>query len=117
MPNIKYLIYSLGLLGTVQTWGRAALDGTLNHLVPVLLGSDYVFPGTTFALRERFTGIFWPIDFQLRILVLFFYEAVDGSHPTTSAIGIYFLGQYLGCLTAMYTDSLRGSKSKFIRSV
>ncbi|KAK2057590.1 hypothetical protein LY76DRAFT_594073 [Colletotrichum caudatum] len=112
------LVYTLGALGTAQTWGRAALDGSMRHLVPVLLGrADYVLPGTSTPLRQAFTGVYWPVDFVLRVLVVFFYEAVDGSHPATSAIGIYFLGQYLGCLVVMYTDSLRGSRPSVLRSV
>ncbi|KAK2039671.1 hypothetical protein LZ31DRAFT_558551 [Colletotrichum somersetense] len=111
------LVYTLGALGTAQTWGRAALDGSMRHLVPVLLGrADYVLPGTSTPLRQTFTGVYWPVDFILRVLVVFFYEAVDGSHPATSAIGIYFLGQYLGCLVVMYTDSLRGTKPSVLRA-
>ncbi|XXH00676.1 hypothetical protein Hte_007026 [Hypoxylon texense] len=115
MSNLEYFVYFLGALGTMQTWGRAVLDGTLHHMFPALYGSGkYTLPGTPFDLRTSFTGIYYPVDYLLRILVLFFYEAVDGSHPTTSAIGIYFLGQYLGCLVTMYTDALRGPKSRFL---
>ncbi|KAH0433747.1 hypothetical protein CcaCcLH18_05734 [Colletotrichum camelliae] len=114
---MESLICCLGLAGTIQTWGRAVLDGTMQHLLPVLLGTEeYILPGTSHALLGSFTGWYWPVDYILRILVVFFFEAVDGSHPCTSTIGIYFLGQYLGCLVVMYTDSLRGSRPSFLRA-
>ncbi|KAI0157181.1 hypothetical protein GGR52DRAFT_577175 [Hypoxylon sp. FL1284] len=115
MSNLESFVYCLGALGTVQTWGRVVLDGSINYLLPALYGTgQYTLPGTHFDLRTSFTGIYYPVDFTLRTLVIFFYEAVDGSHPTTSAIGIYFLGQYFGCLFTMYTDYLRGPKSRFL---
>ena len=103
------ILYVLGLLGTLGTWGRAAADGTLVHLFYALHGADeYILRGAkAAALRKSFTGIYWPIDYLLDVLVIFFWEAVDGSHPATSAIGIYFLGQLFPILIAFYMDNLR----------
>lgn len=106
--SIRIILYVLGLLGTIGTWGRTAADGTAAHLFQALHGADeYILPGTKTALRKSFTGIRWPIDYQLGILVIFFWEAVDGSHPATSAIGIYFLGQLFPIIVAFYVDGSR----------
>jgi hypothetical protein len=105
---MRSTLYVLGLLGTVSIWGRAAADGTLVHLFYALHGVDeYILPGAKAALRTSFTGIYWPIDYLLDVLLIFFWEAVDGSHPATSAIGIYFLGQLFPILVAFYMDSFR----------
>ncbi len=105
---MKYIFYALGFLGLLNTWGRLAIDGTLLHLFHALHGTkDYILPGTTSLLQRNFTGIYWPIDYLLNILIIFFWEAVDGSHPATSAIGIYFLSQLFPILVAFYTEYFR----------
>jgi hypothetical protein len=105
---LKSVFCLLGLLGTAGTWGRSLIDGTLVNLLQALHGGpEYILPGTKEALRTTFTGIYWPIDYLLDVLVVFFWEAVDGSHPATSVIGIYFLGQYFSILTGFYVDSFR----------
>ena len=119
--NMKFALYTLGLLGTLGTWGRAAMDRTLIHLFHALLEpKEYILPGTASPLRRSFTGIYWPIDFLLDVLIVFFWEAVDGSHPGTSAIGIYFLGQLFPILVAFYMDYFRlgqGLGLRLLRSV
>lgn len=118
--SMRTTLYVFGLLGTLGTWGRAAADGSLVHLFYALHGADeYTLPGAKAALRKSFTGILWPIDYLLDVLVIFFWEAVDGSHPATSAIGIYFLGQLFPILVAFYIDSFRaghGLNASLIRS-
>jgi hypothetical protein len=104
----KAIFYVLSLLGTCAIWGRTVLDGSFMLLSAALDVQDtYILPGTKDALLLSITGIKYPFDYQLGILILFFWEAVDGSHPATSAIGIYFLGQFLSILTVMFTDSFR----------
>ena len=119
--SMRTVLYVLGLLGILGTWGRAAADGTLVHLFYALHGADeYILPGAKVALRKSFTGIYWPIDYLLDVLAIFFWEAVDGSHPATSAVGIYFLGQLFPILVAFYMDNFRagqGLGASLIRSV
>lgn len=107
----------LAAVGTWGTWGRTVQDGTLTALLNALHGPrPYVLPGTKSLLRSDFTGV-WPVDYLLQVLVVFFWEAVDGSHPTASAIGLYFLLQYFSVLTVVYTDSFRaGNAGKWILS-
>ncbi|KAL9124508.1 MAG: hypothetical protein Q9217_006162 [Psora testacea] len=84
---MRTVLYVLGLVGILGTWGRTAVDGTLVNLFYALHGADeYVLPGSKAVLRKNFTGIYWPIDYLLNVLVIFFWEAVDGSHPAASAI-------------------------------
>ena len=109
--SLKALFVGLGLLGTVVTWGRTAVDGTLAHVFVALDGADgkggnHIFPGTKSALRDSFTGL-PPLDYLLRTLVVFFWEAVDGSHPAVTATGLYFVGQLFPIIAAIYLDSLR----------
>ncbi|KAM0800658.1 hypothetical protein BDR22DRAFT_908273, partial [Usnea florida] len=100
-------------------WGRAALDGTLVHLFQALRGpKEYILPQSGCRLRTKVTGIYWPIDYLLDVLIVFFWEAVDGSHLMTSAMGIYFLGQLFAILVAFYIDCFRqghGLGSRLIR--
>lgn len=119
--NLKIVFYALGLLGVLGTWGRAAADGSLTHLFHALHGANaYILPGTKETLRTSFTGIYWPIDYFLDVLVVFFWEALDGSHPTASVLGIYFLAQLFPIIVTMYMDHCRvghGSGSSLIRLV
>lgn len=106
--TLRPLLYVIGLIGILGTWGRTALDGTLVNLFVALHGSDdYNLPGTDNLLRRSFTGIYWPIDYLLDVLVVFFWEAVDGSHPATSTIGVYFLAQLFPILVAFYMNCFR----------
>lgn len=109
MLSLSVVVFSLlALLGLVQLWGRAVADGTLAHLLSALHGvTPHQLPGTPASLKSSFTG-FPPVDYLLRILVVFFWEVADGSHPSSSAIGLYFLGQYFSVLVVFYLESLRG---------
>ena len=105
----KAVVYTLGILGLYGTWGRAIIDGTLIRLLKAIHGREpFIMPGTTLEpLKTSITGVYWPIDYILNILIIFFWEAVDGSHPTTSAVAFYFAGQHLSLVTLMYGNSLK----------
>lgn len=115
LTQLKTTLYFLSALGTYHTWGRSILDGSFSHLLTALHGPNlpYLLPETNSPLLTRITGIYWPVDYLLNILVVFFWEAVDGSHPATSAVGIYFLAQYMSVLTGIYVDSAR--RNQFVR--
>lgn len=115
--TVKPVLYGLGVMGTLGTWGRSAADGTLGHLFRALHGNGeapYILPGTECALKTSFTGLYWPVDYLLDVLVIFFWEAIDGSHPAASAVGIYFLGQYFAVLVGFYADYLRAGNGSSV---
>ncbi|KAF2497541.1 hypothetical protein BU16DRAFT_616165 [Lophium mytilinum] len=114
----KVAFYTLSLLGTCGIWGRNVLDGSFALVFDAINSESTHIPGTKEQLLTSITGIRYPIDYQLGFLVLYFWESVDGSHPATSAVGIYFLGQYLSILTVVLTDSLRkGQVSGFGKAI
>lgn len=114
LGTLRAVFWGLGLLGTVLTWGRTVADGTLGHLLEVL-DNSHALPGSESPLRDSFTGI-PPLDYLLRTLVVFFWEAVDGSHPAVTATGIYFAGQLFPVIVAIYLDGLRhGNGSSIVR--
>jgi hypothetical protein len=72
-----------------------------------VLGSDRpLIPGSEQPLRLRYTGI-PPLDYWLQVMAVFFWQAVDGSHPTTSLTGLYFLGQLIGIWTILFVEGNR----------
>ena len=114
--NYTFSLVAFGVLGIYFTWGRTFLNGTFSCLLEALFGESYVLPNTEGTLmRTSFTGIYWPVDWLCDVMVVFFWEVVDGSHPTTSAIGLYFIGQHLSITTALYIDGYRnGSRGKIL---
>lgn len=118
MSRAALSLYLFSFIGIVQLWGRTVIDGTLLNLFSALHGpAPYLLPGTQTPLRSTFTGIF-PIDYLLRVLVVFFWEVADGSHPSSSAIGLYFLGQYFSVLVMFYLENVRhGTGSGLLRLV
>ncbi|KAI4601740.1 hypothetical protein KJ359_010604 [Pestalotiopsis sp. 9143b] len=109
-------LHILCLLGALTTWGLCIADGTVSHLLVVLHGpSEYVLPGSSATLRSTFTHIF-PVDYLLRMLVIFFWEPAYGRLPATSATGVYFLGQVFPIMTAVCLDGVRGGSSRAPKS-
>ncbi|KAL4785500.1 hypothetical protein BJX76DRAFT_366925 [Aspergillus varians] len=112
----KALVYALGLVGVLGTCGRSFADGLLPLQTQAVDGPDpYFFPGTQFTLRKTFTGIQYPIDNTLSKLIVFWFEAVDGSHPAASAISFYFLGQLFPCIIITYLNALRGNRPSLVK--
>ncbi|KAL8798705.1 MAG: hypothetical protein Q9182_006456 [Xanthomendoza sp. 2 TL-2023] len=109
----KTIIFGLAGLGLYGTWGRAAIDGSLMHLQSALhKDGPHLMSGTQEPLMRSITGIYWPIDYFLDVLILFFWEVVDGSHPATSLVSLYFGGQLLSLVVMLYIDSSRSGNRK-----
>lgn len=121
LPSPQSVLPSLAIAGTCFIWAGSFIDGSLILLLKAVFSRKHILPGTQSLLKRSFTGIYWPLDFLLGILVVFFWEAVDGSHPTSSTLGLYFIAQYLPILTTVYTDSFRTGnaalKSGFVPSL
>ncbi|KAL8813306.1 MAG: hypothetical protein Q9223_001383 [Gallowayella weberi] len=108
----KAVIFVLAGLGLYGTWGRSAIDGSLMHLQSALhKDGPHLMSGTKEPLIRQITGI-WPIDYFLDVLILFFWEVVDGSHPATSLVSLYFAGQLFSLVATLYVDSLRYGNRK-----
>lgn len=102
----KVFLYSLAILGLYGTWIRSALNGTLLILLKALHVTG-VLPDTKIPIKTQLTGIYWPVDYLLDVLILFFWQAVDGSHPSTSIFGLYFAGQHTAVIATLYIDSYK----------
>ncbi|KAH7330450.1 hypothetical protein BKA65DRAFT_539587 [Rhexocercosporidium sp. MPI-PUGE-AT-0058] len=108
-PSLRWTLYTLGFLGFYGTWIRSGLNGTLSilfrslHVTGTLLGSEL-------PLKTRITGIYWPLDYLLDMLIAFFWQAVDGSHPSTSLFALYFAAQHIAVIVSMYVDSYKSNR-------
>ncbi|KAH8433862.1 uncharacterized protein LDX57_011499 [Aspergillus melleus] len=113
--NPKALLCAFGVIGFLGTHGRTGADGSTALISNALESPNpYNLPGTHSALHKTFTGL-PPVDFIISMLVLFWWETIDGSHPATSAIGLYFLGQLLPCIVITYLNALRGNKPSLVK--
>ena len=111
--RLKAAVYVLAALGFYGTWGRTILDGTLMRLFTALHYDERHFmSGTNEPLLTTITGVYWPIDYLLNVLILFFWEATDGSHPSTTLVALYFAGQHLSIAVVLYINSLRTGNRK-----
>lgn len=107
--SVRPFVITLAVLGLYGTWVRSLLNGTLAILFTALHRTG-ALPGTNATIRTRYTGIYWPLDYLLEVLVLFFWQAVDGSHPPTTLFALYFAGQHIAVIATMYIDSSRSRK-------
>ncbi|RYP73828.1 hypothetical protein DL771_003406 [Monosporascus sp. 5C6A] len=89
-PALKAVFCALGFLGFLATWSRTIAHSSLALMQESLKG-ELILPSTEHALRDSFSGMA-PLDYIARTLVVFVLEAIDGSHPRTSAAGIYMAG-------------------------
>lgn len=105
-PTLQAIVVVLGLLGCLATWGRTIADGSFALLNAAMADEHYTLPGTSHRPLRVYSGI-PPLDYLARVLVLFFWEAIDGSHPKTSAAGIYMAGQMAPVIVTQYLDALR----------
>lgn len=111
----KSLLCLLGVVGLLGTWGRTAADGSSELLTQALdSATPQMLPGTEAPLLRTYTGV-QPIDYILTMLVLFWWEVADGSHPATSAISLYYLGQLVPAAIITYTNALRGPNPSLMR--
>ncbi|TAQ89193.1 hypothetical protein B7494_g2488 [Chlorociboria aeruginascens] len=107
---LKLSIYGLAFIGFYGTWIRMVINGTL-YLFLNHLHFDMDLPGLGASLVTRITGIYYPIDYYFNVWIIFFWNAVDGTHPTTSLIALYFAGQHFGTTACLYVDQYRNGKT------
>lgn len=89
----KSALVSLSGLAFYLTWYIFCNNGSADMMKRIRDVGPHVLPYTDGApLKKIYTGIA-AVDYQLTVLTLFFYNIVDGSHPTTNLLCYYFGGQ------------------------
>ncbi|KAL8904281.1 MAG: hypothetical protein Q9207_003377 [Kuettlingeria erythrocarpa] len=110
LNTVKLVLLSLSGIGTYLTWylfmNNGAADMMNNIRDP---GPHIVLPYTNGALlKEHYTGI-GAVDYQLRVMAIFFYNLVDGSHPSACLQAYHFGGQLVAGYALLTLESLRSS--------
>ncbi|RDW80315.1 hypothetical protein BP6252_04953 [Coleophoma cylindrospora] len=88
------------------TWGLNVLDGSVGRMLDIFKTDMPVLTGTNAPVKTRFTGI-PPIDYWIVFMIVFFWEALNGSHPATIIEGLYFFGQVSALWTLMCLEGKR----------
>ena len=81
--SVKVALVFLAAGAYYATWYLFLNNGTIDHITKTLDVGPQLLPGTNEPLRTVYTGV-PAIDHQLTVLVLLFWEAVDGSNPAAS---------------------------------
>jgi hypothetical protein len=83
-------------------------------MIHVLEIGPRLLPGTNESLKTSYTGI-PKLDDRLTVLVLFFWEMVDGSKPNASLLCFHFVGQIVAGWGLCMMESLRtGNRRRMI---
>lgn len=101
---VKVLLLVLSIIGVFGTWILVQRNGALSLLEQI--ASRKLLPGTNQPLQKSFTGI-KAVDDQLKILVIFFWQVVDGSTPTSSLQSLHFEGQVIAGWVLCMLEGLR----------
>lgn len=96
MPTLinstKVALAFLSVAAIYATWYMLLKNGTAEHLAHTGDVGPRLLSGTKEPLRTVYTGV-PAIDHQLTVLVLFFWENLDGSNPSGSLFGFHFVSQ------------------------
>ena len=88
------------------TWHILLNNGTTEHMARIRDVGPRLLPGTKEPVRTVYTG--GPsIDYQLTVLVLFFWENIDGSTPAGSLFCFHFATQIVCGWGLIMIESLR----------
>jgi hypothetical protein len=88
-PIIALQIF-LAIYACYATWGLNVIDGSVGRMLAIF--------NADVPVKTHFTG-FPPLDNWIVFMIVFFWEALNGSHPLLVIEGLYFFGQ----VTAMWT--------------
>jgi hypothetical protein len=95
---ILALQVGLAIYACYATWGLNVIDGSVGRMLAIFNADVPVLTGTDVPVKTHFTG-FPPLDNWIVFMIVFFWEALNGSHPSLVIEGLYFFGQ----VTAMWT--------------
>jgi len=111
---IQATLLALCAAGCYFTWGLFIGNGTkalMEHLRDV---GPRILTGTDAPIKQIYTGI-KPLDAQLGVLTVFFWEIVDGSTPHACLYGIRFGVQVMVMWGLVMIEGMRaGNKGSII---
>ena len=114
ITTMKIAQLLLSAVGFYFTWYMWLNNGTADRMARIRDVGPRILPGTTAPLRTSYTGI-KPIDYQLTVLCLFFWELIDGSQPNASLLCFHFAGQLAAGWGLLMVEKLRsGNKGRII---
>ena len=90
--STKVALAFLSVAAFYATWYILLHNGTTDHMAHTPVIGPRLLPGTNEPLRTVYTGV-RAIDHQLTVLILFFWENIDGSNPSGSLFGFHFAAQ------------------------
>lgn len=102
----KAALVFLSAAGYYTTWYFIFNNGTIDHVAHVRKLDPQLLPGTKEPVRTVYTGV-PAIDHQLTFLTLFFWEIVNGSHPSASLFSFYFATQVASGWGLLVIEGLR----------
>ncbi|KAF1963472.1 hypothetical protein CC80DRAFT_557138 [Byssothecium circinans] len=98
-------------------WGLNVLDGSVGRMLDIFNADVPVLTGTDVPVKTHFTG-FPPLDNWIVFMIVFFWEALNGSHPALVIEGLYFFGQVTALWTLMCLEGNRiGNKGLAVAKV
>jgi hypothetical protein len=94
--------------------GLQVKNGTFDILAEMTSEAPRRLPGSDELLVQQYTKV-WPLDFQLKELVTFFWPVVNGELPELSLFGAYIATQIVPVHVLVLLEGLRrGNKGKLI---
>ena len=110
MPSLinvtKVALVILSAAAYYATWHILLNNGTTQHMARIRDLGPRLLPGTTKPVRTVYTGV-PSIDYQLTVLVLLFWEIVNGSAPVGSLFSFHFATQIACGWGLLMIESLR----------
>ena len=106
----------LSVAAYYATWHILLNNATTNHMARIRDIGPRLLPGTTEPVRTVYTGV-PSIDYQLTVLVLLFWEIVNGSTPAGSLFCFHFATQIACGWGLLMIESLRHGNQRTIVSL
>ena len=108
MNMVKVTLVLLSAAGFYLIWYLVLNNGTSEHMAHIRDVGPRLLPGSEAPLKTSYTGIA-ALDYQLTVLTLFFWEAVDGSMPNASLQLFHFGGQCVAAVGLLLVEGQRSS--------
>lgn len=103
---VKSCLLVFTVMGIYTIWYLFFNNGASDHLARILEDGPQLLPGTKEPLKTSFTGIA-ALDYQLKVLTLYFWTQVDGSRPDSALLCFQFAGQVTAGWGLFLIEALR----------